>query len=735
MPPGVHLASLLSAARRRGGLRSHATLRKWLAFPAHGPRANIVHIAFPNALENADDSVAWPVDEEPSDSAPFVEDVTEEYAYPDQVIQQSTITRANNALRKAVEEGNIAAAEMLLAGMNRKGVPVEQNVIYENVTTYYLKELEVSASTRTTSFQKTLDRALLWWCLVPDKALTESENSVPDFEALIRRLLHINLLPTELTRFVFVSVEKGYASRLNTIIDHVIAYSSADMALKILTHINCLDVRVGREVRAKAGWEKGWIGMDGPSRSSLFGNMHPSDSFNLRRRIENRLNRAVRNFALTNRILTAQRLLLAMLDNSPGSIRSNIIGLVLNRLHESKLSQEYDKLAQRVANRRPRDKIPPTSQSPTRTHTTSPIPSVLWRYRQSLFSDVPPSIPDISAFMRRCHQENAIQALRAMEGRISWRLKTNNPRNWKPVILWFSGQMQMYLDDGRYEDVIQTFANCFRLQGVPGQSIIFSFLLWRDRTWDIVCAKPSNSLVSQPLRPTSATVRILLQALLQWGSIPSPRMSVATKQEQLLKEMFHAFEWRTRHADAQVDNVLDPGVLEMRNDSEPSPATIPPDIVIFDTIFRRLSSQRLWKTVRTVKETLRLGLSLPVSTWSIILYRITLHGDGPSALALLRSMTPIDPDEKQHPTPVIPIFGRPIPNLPKVDFATYLHAISAAWRGRHLNLFYDIAQMLKSSNLTPANEWELQRLQFYLNRYTKVATGRVKDLSAMKSGK
>jgi len=199
--------------------------------------------------------------------------------------------------------------------------------------------------------------------------------------------------------------------------------------------------------------------------------------------------------------------------------------------------------------------------------------------------------------------------------------------------------------------------------------------------------------------------------------------------------MFHAFEWKTRHSNTQVDNVLDPGTWEMRDDSKASAVTIPPDIAIFDTILRHFSSQRLWKTVRIVKETLRLGLSLPVSTWSIILYRITLHGDGSSTLALLRSMTPMDQDEKQHLTPVVPIFGQPIPNLPKADFATYLHVISAAWRGRHLNLLYEMVQMLKSSHLTPTHEWEVQKLQHYLERYTTVASGKVKDLSAMKSKK
>src|SRR5258708_17530472 len=144
MPPGVHLASLRSVARRRGGpcsglLTSSVHLRKWLVFTGDGPRASTLHFALPSASANTDGSGVWSVNEEPSDGAPFVEDVTEEYAYPDQIIQQSAIARANNALRKVVGESNIAAAEVLLGEMNPKGRQVEQNVVFENVTTYCLK--------------------------------------------------------------------------------------------------------------------------------------------------------------------------------------------------------------------------------------------------------------------------------------------------------------------------------------------------------------------------------------------------------------------------------------------------------------------------------------------------------------------------------------------------------------------------------------------------------------------
>ncbi|KAF8324478.1 uncharacterized protein EI90DRAFT_3075518 [Cantharellus anzutake] len=633
------------------------------------------------------------VDEEPSDSAPFLEDVTGEYDYPDRVVQRAITARLNGALRRAVENDNFAAAEMILNDMNHRGVHVELDAIYEHVTTYYLRPLEALTSRRTPSFQKTLDKALLWWCLVPDHAGRGLEKAAPDFKALVERLLRINLLPSELASFVFIAMEKGYASHLNTIIDHIISYSSPRVALETLAHINRLDVRAGREVRANAKFHRlSWIKRDSPYRSILFGSLRSRDSDNVRRRIDRRVNRAIYHLAAANKTLTAHRLLGALFDASPRSVRPYTADIVLRKLREGRMTQEHEDLAERIR----RARLP--------LEYTQPHSFVVWNVRKTLFSDHPPSIQDLAAFMRRCYEDSAVSALRAMERRIAWRLIKDNPRSWKPVTLWFLGEMQRQLDEGRYEEVFRTFATRFRLQGVPGQSLVSSYL---QRHHNIDSAKPSNSLVPQLLKPTPVAVRILLQALFRWRSTTSIGVPVAVKRKLLLKEMFQAFSWNAKQVDPPLGNILEPGTWMPEGDGVAHPILIPPDTLIFDFIFRYLSSQRLCGTVQLVKKTLKSGITLPITAWSIVLYRIALHGDGQSTLALLRAMTQVEAG------------GEINPNLPPADFSTYLHAISAAWRGRHLNLLYDVTQMLRSQNLEPADEQEVEKLQFYLSRYSE----------------
>ena len=667
-------------------------------------------------------------------SAPFLEEISEEYGYSDRVI----LTRRRNlALLDAVRLSNLAEAERIRETLIESGLPITPNVGYAAVVLSILRRLvdpnasvekegAVGVSTRE---PVSFDLVAGWLDLIPS---VHSEMRLTDsvVREICSSLESPNICIAHARRGALLLASKGYTKDLKNIIPRIVRFSIPTHSQQFIESVDAYDVQYHGAGNNKA-WEDKHVPVALGSRADA-APILPGVNLkgNTRRRIARRWALAIRTHALAGRPEEAAQLLLHVLKFLPKEIGvfTYFVSLAGVRSahgasggHENYASDIWCRAAENLTSGElgilERLLAPSSTSSRGRLsgihrgwHSDKPTHHALRSLGTA--SSPLPSVRTLATWMKAYRdggRQNLMRLLvrrwsrSASLARRSGHEGHHLPRSYASERLFGTAEMYLALSEGKPLEVIKAFMAYFSLEGVPGRRFI-------ER---IAHAAPGISTVGDTSRlspllgcdvlqgrasrltPSPHAIAILVHALLLPVGRQLPRrlrkrlaIDEKAKALELYSDVLAMFTSGTPASEPD-------GTTESPSSAfENIPPAILPDPVIFQAFLSSPQFQSENELAGILADMTRLGVQPSRNNWTAVIGLFAKKGDERAVLKLLTSMEQGHLSQKG---------GERL--MPSPDAVTYIAAIQGALVNGDVGLAERVFKKFAIWRMTNGNSW------------------------------
>jgi hypothetical protein len=665
-------------------------------------------------------------------SAAFLEDLTGEYGYTDEMHKTASAKRANEELLVVVQAENYELAESLREGMNHAGTHIEPNFVFEVVALHYSTLLSSRNRDHDQESSREFQSLMSWASLIPHARDVPGELKETGLVSILNSLVTHRIDMHHLLEFGILAAEKGYGGNLRRLIPHVVRFAPVNLSDAFLVKTIQIEIRIWGGGRYKV-WDPN-IHRDklisappGSWASAL--SLHGTNLMgNVRRRIASWLNLVVRTHVLAGRLDHACSLLEELCAALPKCIHRSTYRILLSELRAVHRIGRYNAIAALAAKHLPADEwqsmleslgdlvspeasvfsltsLPSVSLVPSAKPSKTVenhMPSRLHRLRKTIRSRDPPSALELARFMQDYLNLGRTRALSLLYRRVR-RLQRNSniPPSPSPTVLWATAEMVLFRNQGLPVMAIQAYCAYFRLHGVPGRNLAELVLD------NLGISSPRSPLLGVAFRgqrlliPSSHTITVLIDVLLSdFGRHTQPLglPPNVMKHNMIYQDVIKAY-------DAYVD-ISTTSINKRIYDSPEGHHSVPivpppvllPDESVFILLMRVVQRQTLGFSTSIILDMQRLGLEPSLQIWSMYLNRLGRAGRVEIIDNLLNGMetggsSPLK--TPAHRTREGPVRMQDNRKLPKPDLAVYLHVFDGALNGRHMDLARSMIRRMK----------------------------------------
>ena len=414
--------------------------------------------------------------EEPSDEYKAVEDSTSIRDTP------NAPRNSVQTLLHLVKQQDYKSAELVLADLLRMRVEIPLDVRYEKAAIAAL--MLPHGQSRETSFTN-------WFSLIPP-----AHDSAPrSFRTMCQNLLSSTSQPDPslVMRFGLICASKGYGRKIfRKVIPFVVRFSEPSVSASWMKEFESLTI-------------------------DYLHNFHPS---RVGKTLKSFRDLVIRSHCSAGRTEEAHRVFEATKkDRIP--IPRSTMAFLTQSLHTMAATPSTVAVVDSVGHSRetlsipmsPPDHLQESANLPSDGSSQDPhIVSQLQLLKRSIVSNCPPSPRALALFMQQCQSAGRRHAL-IMLRRIAFQ------HSRRSTSLWVTAEMMYYMDQERYDAVIDTFSRCCHLIGVPHDTIVKTLAYYnspaRSRTVNLSSRSlPGPYPMTEKLHPTSQHTTILWKALI-----------------------------------------------------------------------------------------------------------------------------------------------------------------------------------------------------------------------------
>ena len=667
-----------------------------------------------HSVASTSSAVSIPSSSLSNPSAPFLEEISEEYGYSDRAI---FARQCSSSLLDAVRLGNLAEAERIRETLMESGFQIAPSAKYASVSLSILRSLNdpnVSVGGENTiglSGKKlSFDLAVAWWDLIPT-----AQSTTPLCSSVVREfcssLQSPNINIAHARQGALMLAAKGYTKDLKAIIPRIIRFSCPAHSRQFIERVNSYDIEHYGAGNNRI-WEDRHTAITSRSRADAIPTLHGANlDGNTRRRIARRWALAIRTYAVAGRPETAAQLLLHALKILPKEISLFTYFICLDGIrsirgaavrHENYASEIWHRAAENLTSNELR-----TLDRLLKLRSTSPRQQssgdhlvirrggkrtdyLAIRSLKSLGSPNKslPSVRTLAMWMKACKAEGRQNLMRLFIRRSSRsaRLVRHSgprrdlvPRSFANERLFGTAETYLALSEQKPLEVVKAFIAYFSLEGVPGRRLIERIAQAAPGISPIAEGSRLSPLLgfdvlrgrSSRLTPSPDAIAILLQALLLPFRHHFPRrlwkllvIDEKTKALELYNDVLAMF------------NTPPSGLSGTSHSLTHSPEAVPPKILPDSVTFQAFLSSPHFQTehelANIIADMKRLGIRPSRNNWTTVIGALSRNGKEQVVLRILNSME-------------LPKKGRKR-LMPSPDAVAYVTAIQGALFRRHVTL-------------------------------------------------
>jgi hypothetical protein len=650
-------------------------------------------------------------------SAPFLEDISEEYGYSDRAI---LARQCSSSLLDAIRLGNLAEAERIRERLIESSLPIDPSPEYASVALSILRHLSdpnvslegedaIGLSGKNLSF----DLAVAWWDLIPSAqtATRLRDSMVREF---CSNLQSPNINIAHARRGALILAAKGYTKDLKAIIPRIVRFSRPAHSRQFIESVNAYDIEHYGAGNNRI-WEDRHAALASRSRADAIPILHGTNlEGNTRRRIARRWALAIRTHTLAGRPEKAAQLLLHALKILPKEIGLFTYFICLEGIrsirgatvkHENYASEIWRRAEENLMSRELRFLnclLEPSSASPRQqlSRDNSAIRQgkecadrLTFHSLRSLgTANKPlPSTRALAMWINACKAEGRENFMRLLIRRWSRsaRLARHSghregllvPHSFANERLFGTAETYLALSEQKPLEVIKAFVAYFSLEGVPGRRLIERIARTTPGISTTAEASRLSPLLgfdvlqgrSSRLTPSPDAIAILLQALLLPLRPHFPRrlrkrlaIDEKAKALELYNDVLAMF---MSHAPASEPSGASHSVSLSHEDIPPK---LFPDSVTFQAFLSSPHFQTERELAGIIADMRRLDVRPSRNNWTTVIGLLSRNGNEQAVLRILTSIELSQKGLKEL--------------MPSPDAVTYVAAIQGALVHGHVAL-------------------------------------------------